>query len=314
MKKLQNGYKGEGVISTKNKIISLVLAIVFLISIPVYAFADDNSNSQTQISDTSYQNTQNGVNRIDNLDLFNQKSNEGKSHFSVEAIDVTNTSATLVWKTEKIYFGYTIKKLNIVLNIWEDVDSTAEQSYTIDNLLPGSQYDYQITSSATGDVLGTVSFTTDSTPVETYVNMGLPNVSGACKTYAYYTAVTLKSSPAYAVLNSGSYNGVDFETYTDPETGIRMVDDCYCAALGSYYGKTMGVKYRITLSTGKQFKIILCDQKSDRHTDSNHQYAVRNQDVVEFYVEKSQIPNNIRGSYNNLDQFNGDIVSIEKIL
>ena len=44
-----------------------------------------------------------------------------------------------------------------------------------------------------------------------------------------------------------------------------MVDDCYCAALGSYYGSNIGQKYLIRLSSGKQFKIILCDQKSDKH-------------------------------------------------
>ena len=135
--------------------------------------------------------------------------------------------------------------------------------------------------------------------------MKLPKVSGATKTYAYYTAVTAKGSPQYALLNSE-------ECYTDEKTGIRMVDDYYCVALGSFYGSTIGTKYRITFSTGDSIKVILCDQKSDRHTDSNHQYAVKNCDIMEFYVEKGKIPSNVRGNYGNLEQFSGDIVKIER--
>ena len=91
-----------------------------------------------------------------------------------------------------------------------------------------------------------------------------------------------------------------------------MYDGCYCVALGSYYGSAIGTKYRITLSTGKSINVILCDQKSNRHTDENHQYAVKNQDIVEFYVEKGSIPNGVRGDYGHLEQFSGKIVSIEK--
>ena len=34
-----------------------------------------------------------------------------------------------------------------------------------------------------------------------------------------------------------------------------MVDGCYCCALGSFYGSTMGTKYRITLKDGDERKI-----------------------------------------------------------
>lgn len=139
----------------------------------------------------------------------------------------------------------------------------------------------------------------------TLVSMELPKVSGKTKTFAYYTAVTVKSSPQYKLLNSN-------DCYTDPETGIRMVDGCYCAALGSFYGSTIGTKYRITVSSGNSFDIILCDQKADRHTDENHQYAMRNKDILEFYVERKNIPAQVRGSYDVLEQFKGKITSIEK--
>ena len=137
--------------------------------------------------------------------------------------------------------------------------------------------------------------------------VALPKVSGSCKTYAHYTAVTAKETAQYKLLNSD-------ECYTDKETGIRMVDDCYCAALGSYYGSNIGQKYLIRLSSGKQFKIILCDQKSDKHTDENNQYAVQNCDVIEFYIDKNYKHPDVIGDYGVLPQFEGSIVSIEKII
>ena len=137
--------------------------------------------------------------------------------------------------------------------------------------------------------------------------MALPKVSGSCKTYAHYTSVTAKETAQYKLLNSD-------ECYTDKETGIRMVDDCYCAALGSYYGSTMGQKYLIRLSSGEQFKIILCDQKSDKHTDDKNQYAVKNKDIIEFYIDENYKHPNVIGDYGILPQFEGSIVSIEKII
>ena len=148
-----------------------------------------------------------------------------------------------------------------------------------------------------------------SAPVKatTMKSFALPSVSGATKTYAYYTAVTARSTPQYKLLNSS-------QCYTDKETGIRMVDGYYCVALGSYYGTKIGTKYRITLEGGKELDVILCDQKSDRHTDANHQYAVRNQDIMEFYIEKKKLPKGIRGNYGTLEQFSGAIISIEQYI
>ena len=136
----------------------------------------------------------------------------------------------------------------------------------------------------------------------------LPEITGATKTYAYYRAVTAKSTPQYKLLNSE-------ECYTDEETGIRMVDGFYCIALGSFYGTKIGTKYRITLQDGEELKelnCILCDQKADRHTDEKHQYAVKNKDIMEFYIEKSKRPHGIMGDYGHLEQFRGDIVKIEQ--
>lgn len=147
-----------------------------------------------------------------------------------------------------------------------------------------------------------------SVKTATTTKMGIPkNVSGKCKTYAYYDAVTCKSSKQYELLNSD-------KCYTDKKTGIRMIDDCYCIALGSFYGSNIGQKYVITLSTGEKFKAILCDQKSDRHTNKvTHQYSVKNKDIVEFYIDREYLPSQVDGDYSALPQFRGNVASIEKV-
>lgn len=147
----------------------------------------------------------------------------------------------------------------------------------------------------------------DTLETKTMLSMGLPAVSGTTKTYAYYTAVTARRSPQYRLLNSDKCT-------TDPETGIRMYEGCYCVALGSFYGTKIGSKYKITFSSGKSIKVVLCDQKANRHTDSNHQYAVNNRDIVEFYVQRNMIPKGIRGDYGRLSGFSGSVVSIEKYM
>lgn len=212
------------------------------------------------------------------------------------AVSNTNKNATV-----EIYRGTNKKDLKKIATIKNKLQ------YTDKSVKSKNKYYYQV-KAVTKDSDNNETVTNSKTvSTKTPVKMGLPNVSGKTKTYAYYTAVTVKSSPQYKLLNSS-------ECYTDPKTGIRMVDGCYCIALGSYYGSKIGTKYKITLSTGKSFMGILCDQKADRHTDSKHQYAVQNKDIVEFYVQRSKIPRGIKGSYNNLEQFKGNIVSIEKFV
>lgn len=311
-KRLQNSYKGVVVISIlRNRIVLLILTLSFLLSIPAYAYADNTPRAE--LSTKAQQST-----TADKFGLYTNLAGyyPDEADFEVSATQIKHNSARLIWKSENLYLSYTVKQFNVLKNEWEEIGASTSNKLELKSLKPKTEYRFAVFSTASGEILGSVSFETPNTPKKKYklVNMGLPKVSGSCKTYAYYTAVTVKSSPAYAVLNSGSANGRSYKTHTDPETGIRMVGDYYCAALGTYYGREKGTKYKVTLSTGRSFKIILCDTKSDRHTDSNHQYAVRNKDVVEFYVEKSKIPEEVRGNYNVIDKFKGDIVKIEKIV
>ncbi|MCR5207503.1 MAG: fibronectin type III domain-containing protein [Eubacterium sp.] len=192
---------------------------------------------------------------------------------------------------------------------YEKAGTAQNGIFTDNNLKPETSYSYRVKLSPLSPSGEWRPRKSTKITLRTLKRLELPKDSdGSCKTYAYYTAVTAKGSPQYKLLRSE-------QCYTDEETGIRMYDGCYCAALGSFYGTKIGTKYKITLQDGdevKSFNIILCDQKSDRHTNDTHQYARRNKDVVEFYVEKAKIPSGIRGDYGTTERFRGKIIDIEQ--
>jgi hypothetical protein len=124
-----------------------------------------------------------------------------------------------------------------------------------------------------------------------------------------------KSYTDYRMLSRSSAQWkLQEQAYTD-ENGLRKIGDAYLVAMGSYYGKTLGTKYQVTLSSGSSFTVMLCDFKSDRHTDAAHQVCTTNGSVIEFYVDTNAMPSIVRqmGSVGALDKFSGGIVSIEKI-
>lgn len=104
------------------------------------------------------------------------------------------------------------------------------------------------------------------------------------------------------------------QAYTD-ENGLRKIGDCYLVALGSYYGTELGQKYSVTLSNGNSFYVILCDCKMDKHTDETHRYTVKNNCVIEFYVDSSKLPKKVKtmGNIGAIEFFNGTIENIEKV-
>lgn len=126
------------------------------------------------------------------------------------------------------------------------------------------------------------------------------------KTYMDYRCITMTSSPQYKLQQ---------KAYTT-KNGLRKVGKYYCIALGSYYGSTIGAKYRITLSTGKKFWAVLADQKSDAHTNSTNQYTIGNNDMVEFVVYTPKLPSSVTwsGSISSIKKFNGKIKKVERVI
>ena len=125
-----------------------------------------------------------------------------------------------------------------------------------------------------------------------------------------------KSYTDYLKLNRASNQWKKVQSIaTSDDQGLRWVDGYVCVAMASYYTTTVGDLFRITTDAGNTFEVIITDFKSDKHTDSKHQYTKRNQCIVEFYVDMKTFNTKAkrRGSISMIPGYEGTVISIEKI-
>ena len=103
----------------------------------------------------------------------------------------------------------------------------------------------------------------------------------------------------------------------DYQSGVWMVENRYCIAVGSYYTNKVGVKIDLVLSSrnGRKhtLKCITADSKADKDTIKNHRVH-KDGSVAEFVVKTSSLPPKARlmgdVSYAG-KQFKGKIVKIK---
>ena len=100
------------------------------------------------------------------------------------------------------------------------------------------------------------------------------------------------------------------------KSGVYMVGDRYCIAVGSYYTKKIGVKIDLVLShNGRKhtLKCITADSKSDKDTINNHRVH-KDGSIVEFVVKSSALNKKARYTWGNISyagkQFRGKIIEI----
>ena len=134
-----------------------------------------------------------------------------------------------------------------------------------------------------------------------------PNISGKFKSYTNYKLLN-HNSPQWQKIQCNE------NAYTD-KNGLRKVDEYYCVAMGSYYSQTLGDVFEIE-TEGGSFKIIICDFKSDKHTDTNNQYTLSNGCMVEFYVDTQLLNKTAKqmGDISYADKnFKGEIIAVNKL-
>ena len=149
----------------------------------------------------------------------------------------------------------------------------------------------------------------------TYTAFNTPNIDSSFKTYMDYRTITNKESNQYKLIQSYGWCDENGFMRTSGEKDLGIAEDYYMIALGSYYGKHIGTKYKITTDTGKIFYGILSDQKADKDTNSTKQYSIYNNDVIEFIVDVKRLNKNVKimGSANVYMPLNGKITKIERI-
>ena len=156
----------------------------------------------------------------------------------------------------------------------------------------------------------TSSSTTTSSEVSeesTIQEYATPNISGQFKSYTNYKLLN-HDSPQWTKVQCNK------NAYTD-ENGLRKVEEYYCVAMGSYYSQTLGDLFEIQTECGS-FKVIICDFKSDEHTDKKNQYTTSNGCVVEFYVDIELLDDTAKqmGNISCVDKnFVGKIIAVNKL-
>lgn len=134
------------------------------------------------------------------------------------------------------------------------------------------------------------------------------------KSYKVPKNMHFKSYTNYRCLSRSSAQWkLQKKAYTD-KNGLRKIGDDYLVAMGSYYTKHLGDRFKITLSTGKSFTVRICDFKANSDTNSTHQYTA-NGCMIEFYVD-SNLNSKARrmGDISYIKGFKGNITKVEKII
>lgn len=134
------------------------------------------------------------------------------------------------------------------------------------------------------------------------------------KSYKVPKNMHFKSYTNYKCLSRSSAQWkLQKKAHTD-KNGLRKIGDDYLVAMGSYYTRHLGDRFKITLSTGKSFTVRICDFKANSDTNSTHQYTA-NGCMIEFYVD-SKLNSKARqmGDISYIKGFKGNITKVEKII
>lgn len=154
----------------------------------------------------------------------------------------------------------------------------------------------------------TVPVPVQTTPTEILSPMAIPSIPTSWKAYMDYKCLRKLSTPQYQLQQ---------KCYTDAQ-GIRRHEEDVCIALGTFYTRSIGERFLITLSNGNSFTAIIADIKADQHTDPTHRYNKRRDgsgSVVEFIVDTYALATHVRksGSISAYPEYAGDVLSITKI-
>lgn len=127
------------------------------------------------------------------------------------------------------------------------------------------------------------------------------------KSYMDYRTITDTTSKQYELQKQA-----DTDKY-----GMRMIDDKYCVAVGSYYTTSVGQVIDIIMQNGSIIHCIVADLKQDIHTDATNRQNP-NGSIVEFLVDTDVLHRRIQRvgdiSYIdtvwNVNLFSGEIDTI----
>ena len=138
----------------------------------------------------------------------------------------------------------------------------------------------------------------------------LPHISTHVKFFIDYRSYNLPYTPHYRLQQAA---------WTD-KNGLRRFNNDYIVALGSFYSTSIGDRFKIVLSSGNTFTVILGDGKWDGDCDSMCMYmpctdysGKKVGNLMEFVIDEETISPAVYeyGSIEVIEGFEGDIVQME---
>lgn len=97
------------------------------------------------------------------------------------------------------------------------------------------------------------------------------------------------------------------------ENGLRIIDNRYCVAMGTYFNLSIGQYFDLVLANGTVIPCIMSDTKSDRHTDTNNVYTIHSNCCSEFIVDTNYLSQNVKNRGNIsyvFEEWNSPVVSV----
>ena len=90
-------------------------------------------------------------------------------------------------------------------------------------------------------------------------------------------------------------------SYTDYR-GLRMLNNRYCVAIGTFFGTEVGQYLDVQLENGVILNCIVSEIKADKDTDEDNIFTTANGCCLEFLVDRDVLNNyvNRKGDMSNL--------------
>lgn len=213
--------------------------------------------------------------------------------------------------------------------IQEDIEEVEEITYDFDNIgyIDASCLNVRTSPSRDSDIITRISWNTE-------VNYSIYNdewdvvkvgdtigyvydkyISDTQAEYASYYDVTSynrKSYMSYKKItdrSSKQYN-IQTKSYTD-ENGLRVYNDRYCVAVGTYFTSKVGTYIDVELDDGTILPCVVGDIKSDVDTDANNIQG-NDSSIVEFIVDTAYISSEVStsGDISDVDELSSSITGI----
>lgn len=105
------------------------------------------------------------------------------------------------------------------------------------------------------------------------------------KTYERYTEIKTITSPHYRLQQEYAYTS---------ESGLRMVNDRHCVAMGTHFNMSIGQYFTLVLANGTKIPCILGDIKANGHTDVNNIYTLHSKCCSEFIVDIDKLDSYVK--------------------